>query len=165
MVNVRWPDVRDKAGLGMKVWSVFDQVGMQADQYRHRPPVRWLDELAVAEDADEHVVGAVQARFNQEYYRAMFGEFSGLSGPQCFVEKIAVLPSVHRCGVGRLLMHETAQEARRRGCTNLALRVDWVTELEGRVRFFKACGLWSLAPERGDDLFGADVDAVLQAMA
>lgn len=165
MVNVRWPGTRDKAGLGMDVWNVFDQAGMRADHYRNRPPHRWFGELAVAEDGAGRVVGAVQARFNQEYDEELFGEFSGLPGLQCYVEKTAVLPSAQGSSVGTLLMHETTQEARRRRCTHLALRIDWTTEWESRVRFFKHCGLRSLVPEHGDDLYGADVETILQVTA
>lgn len=161
MVNVRWPDASNKARLGMDVWNVFNQAGMRADDYRNRPPRRWFDELAVAEDGARRVVGAVQARFNQEYDEELFGEFSGLPGLQCYVEKIAVLPSLQGAGVGTLLMHETADEARRQRCTHLALRTDWTTEWKGRVKLFKRCGLRSLVPEREDDLYGADVETIL----
>lgn len=165
MVDVRWPDARGKARLGMDVWNVFNQVGMRADDYRSRPPHRWFDELAVAEDDARSVVGVVQVRFNQEYDGELFGEFSGLLGLQCYVEKIAVLPSAQGDGVGTLLMHETAQEARRRRCTHLALRIDWTSDWKRRVEFFESCGLRSLVPRRGDDLYGAEVGAVLEATA
>jgi GNAT superfamily N-acetyltransferase len=145
----------------MDVWNVFNEAGLEADRYRRHQPHQWFDELAVAEDRAGQVVGAVQARFNQEYYEEWYGEFSGLPGQQCYVEKIAVLPSNRGSGVGTLLMHETAREAGRRRCTHLALRIDWTTDWKGRVKFFKRCGLRSLVPEHGDDLYGADVETIL----
>jgi GNAT superfamily N-acetyltransferase len=165
MVNVRWPDASGKAELGMDVWNMFNEAGLEADRYRRHSPHRWFDELAVAEDAVGRVVGAVQARFNQEYFEEWYGEFSGLTGPQCYVEKIAVLPSDQGSCVGTLLMHKTAQEADRRRCAHLALRVDWTTDWRGRVKFFERCGLRSLVPGHEDDLYGADVETILHVTA
>lgn len=162
MVNVRWADASDKPGLNTKVWSVLTEAGLRADHWRgsRRP----LGEVALAEDADGQVVGAVQATFHLGYHDR-FGEFADMPRPQCFVERIAVLPRLHRSRVGKLLMHETAKEAQRYRCTHLALTVDSLTSSTGRVQFFRNCGLRSLAPERGDDLFGADLETVLRSTA
>ncbi|MFI9811496.1 GNAT family N-acetyltransferase [Saccharothrix variisporea] len=129
------------------------------------PPRRLLaGAVALAETSDGRAVGVVQADFTQEY-NERFGRLAGLSGPQCMVHKIAVLPTVRRSGTGRLLMHETSQEARRRRCTHMALMVDWSTPAAERVAFFKACGLRSLMPTSDDDLYGADLETVLKVTA
>ncbi|NGY63417.1 GNAT family N-acetyltransferase [Lentzea sp. NEAU-D13] len=121
--------------------------------------------VALAEDSHGQVVGIVHARFNLETYNNRFGELEGLPRPQCMLDKIAVLPTARRSGVGKLLMRETATEAQRYGCSHLALMVDWSTELRDRVEFFKACGLRSLVSGRDDDLFGADLETVLRSTA
>lgn len=64
-----------------------------------------------------------------------------------------------------MLMRAAAEEVRRRGGQRIALMVDWSTTPAGRVRFFHACGLWSLRKDRDDDLLGAEVVEVLEATA
>jgi GNAT superfamily N-acetyltransferase len=119
--------------------------------------------IALAETSDGRAVGVVQADFTQGY-NERFGRLAGFPGPQCMVHKIAVLPTERRSGTGRLLMHETAREARRRGCTHMALIVaSWSTPKEERVAFFEVCGLRPLVPTRSDDLYGADLETVLEA--
>lgn len=164
MITVRWPDRHDEPELGRRIWEVLDGAGLKVEQFKliHRP---LTDPVALAETADGRAVGVVRADFRPEPFNERFGELAGLPGPRCLVNQIAVLPTERRSGIGRLLMHETAQEARRRRCTNMALMVDWSTSTAERVAFFKACGLHSLAPERGDDLYGADVETVLKATA
>lgn len=62
-----------------------------------------------------------------------------------------------------MLTRAVAEEVRRRGGQRIALMVDWSTKQEGRVEFFRACGLWSLRKDSEDDLLGAEVSEVLAA--
>ncbi|MFT7835594.1 GNAT family N-acetyltransferase [Saccharothrix sp. BKS2] len=143
----------------------MDGAGLKVEQFKliHRP---LTDPVALAETADGRAVGVVRADFRPEPFDERFGELAGLPGPRCLVNQIAVLPTERRSGIGRLLMHETAQEARRRRCTNMALMVDWSsTSTAERVAFFEACGLRPLVPTRGDDRYGADLETVLEATA
>lgn len=139
----------------------MDGAGMWADQYK-LAHFRLTDPVALAETTEGRVVGVVWTRFNQEAHEH-FGQLARLAEPLCMVDRLAVLPTYRRSGIGRLLMHKAAQEARLRRCTHMTLWVDRATPPAERVAFFRACGLLPLNPSRDGDLYGADIETVLEA--
>lgn len=165
LITVRWVTAETWAAVKTSAAQVLHKAGLRTDQYkflRRRYPSN-TEGAAIAETSSGEIVGVVTISVRSEGYNDQYGPFHGLPGPRAFVDEIGVIPSAQGAGVGRSLMRAAAQEIRRHGALRLALRVDETSDQTVRRAFFASCGLWSLRPDRYDDLLGASVDDILDA--
>lgn len=163
-IIVRWASAESWAEVAEAAWHVLLEAGIGVNKanFVRRFPV---DAVAIAETEAGEIVGVLTLWMGPEGYNERFEAFHGLPGPRALINQIGVAESMRYQGVGRMLMRAAAEEVRSRGGQRIALMVDWSTRQAGRVRFFRACGLWSLRNDRDDDLLGAEVDEVLAATA
>jgi GNAT superfamily N-acetyltransferase len=163
LITVCWVTAETWATVKTSAAQVLHEAGLRTNDYkflRRRYPSN-SEGAAIVENSNGEIVGVVTISVRSEGYNDQFGPFHGLPGPRAFVDEIGVIPSAQGAGVGRALMRAAAQEIRRRGALRLALRVDEASDQTVRRAFFASCGLWSLRPDRYDDLLGASVDEVL----
>ena len=163
-ITVRWTSAESWVEVADEAWHVLHEAGLGIDKasFVRRFPG---SAVAIAETEAGEIVGVLTLRMGQEGYNERFEAFHGLPGPRALIDQIGVAESMRCQGVGRMLMRAAAEEVRSRGGQRIALMVDWSTMPAGRVRFFHACGMWSLRKDRDDDLFGAEVDEILAATA
>lgn len=162
MINVRWATDADADALV----RLYVEGGWDPE---HDVAVRHVveDPRLVAEDASGDVVGFIDGRFEGSrfeggrIYNERFGAFEDLPTPHCMLDKACVYPHARRAGVGRRLLHAFANEAQARGCSHVALMVDWGEGKEDRLAFFAAVGFYPLDKRRPDDLLGVYVDTLI----
>ena len=123
-----------------------------------------IDEPTIVAVKGDALLGAVEGRFDAgEYPEGCL--LADAQSPRAWIDRIGVLPSAHRLGIGTSLVRAFAEAAESSGCHHVALMIDESTDRTVRIEFFKQCGLLPLmtpgAPR--DAHLGNLVSAVLQA--
>ena len=137
---MRWWDVEPSRAIELRLFADDPWTAeLFWSELAHVPDTRWY---VVAVDADDVLVG-----------------YAGLMavGSDADVQTVAVEPSVQGAGLGRRLLAELLDEARRRGCRRVFLEVR--TDNVAAIALYDSEGFEHNA--RRSDYYGPGVDALV----
>lgn len=110
--------------------------------------------------------GIVEGRFDSQYSERL--GVSEYTAPQGWIYTLAVREGERREGIGTALIRHFVETAQSKGCAFVAFTVDESDDeqlIEGRMRFFQACGFYVLVDDDRGSAMGAPVTDVLRVLA
>ncbi|NKV31955.1 GNAT family N-acetyltransferase [Rhodococcus hoagii] len=119
----------------------------------------------VAADENGTVHGIVEGRFDSRYSERL--RLREYTAPQGWIYTLAVRADERREGTGTALIRHFVETAQSKGCGFVAFTVDESDDnqsIEGRMRFFQACGFHILVDDDRGSAMGAPVTDVLRAL-
>ncbi|MEU4775306.1 GNAT family N-acetyltransferase [Micromonospora sp. NPDC023644] len=123
-----------------------------------------FDLALIAEDPAGSAMGAIHGRLDIGFDETIAPTGLG-PGPQAWIDRLGVIPSKRRRGVGKALLNRFAREAVEAGCTHVGGYPDLTSEPSERMAFFAASGLKPLKPEDPTYVIGGSLVEVISATA